>query len=306
MTELLDIGGARKRKGGKGGGAASSAVGTARSAFFNGRTRSADIAFVEVPPSEGKASAAPFPRLDFVGMNFHKTTMDPLLDQLIKASDSPKFRYLVTPNVDHLVTLEKSNPDSDLRRAFDDADLRVCDSRILSLLAKGSGLKLPAVPGSDVTKRLLDRLPAGTKVAVIGGNANIHADLRRKYSGLEWSFLAPPMGVLHSPLQQKVIADFVARSGADVCLFAIGSPQSEIVCRLISDLNQSRGVALCIGASLEFITGAKKRAPLWVQKAHCEWLFRLLCEPRRLAHRYLVKGPRIFSLWLNWRKTQVS
>ena len=62
------------------------------------------------------------------------------------------------------------------------------------------------------------------------------------------------------------------------------------------------GVGLCIGASLDFLTGRKARAPLWMRKASLEWLHRLLSEPRRLWRRYLVEGPRIFVLTMRWRR----
>jgi exopolysaccharide biosynthesis WecB/TagA/CpsF family protein len=55
-------------------------------------------------------------------------------------------------------------------------------------------------------------------------------------------------------------------------------------------------LALCIGASINFLTGAEKRAPRWMQRLGVEWLYRLLRNPRRLAWRYLLRGPRIFTL----------
>ena len=33
----------------------------------------------------------------------------------------------------------------------------------------------------------------------------------------------------------------------------------------------------------------------WVQRLALEWLYRLVQNPRRLASRYLVRGPRIFG-----------
>ena len=47
-----------------------------------------------------------------------------------------------------------------------------------------------------------------------------------------------------------------------------------------------------VGAAFDFIAGAKAQAPAWMQRAGLEWLFRLACEPRRLAHRYLWHNPR--------------
>jgi N-acetylglucosaminyldiphosphoundecaprenol N-acetyl-beta-D-mannosaminyltransferase len=45
---------------------------------------------------------------------------------------------------------------------------------------------------------------------------------------------------------------------------------------------------LGVGAAFDFVSGAKPRAPLWMQRSGLEWLFRLMTEPRRLAPRYLV------------------
>jgi N-acetylglucosaminyldiphosphoundecaprenol N-acetyl-beta-D-mannosaminyltransferase len=53
---------------------------------------------------------------------------------------------------------------------------------------------------------------------------------------------------------------------------------------------------LCIGASVNFITGVERRAPRWMQLAGMEWSYRLLQDPGRLAKRYLVRGLRVFSL----------
>jgi N-acetylglucosaminyldiphosphoundecaprenol N-acetyl-beta-D-mannosaminyltransferase len=62
-----------------------------------------------------------------------------------------------------------------------------------------------------------------------------------------------------------------------------------------------QGVALCIGASIEFLLGRKTRAPRWMQMAGMEWIFRLLSEPRRLWRRYLFNGPRILSIVTRWQ-----
>jgi exopolysaccharide biosynthesis WecB/TagA/CpsF family protein len=62
------------------------------------------------------------------------------------------------------------------------------------------------------------------------------------------------------------------------------------------------GVGLCVGASLEFLVGRIRRAPSWMQAARLEWLHRLLSEPRRLARRYLIEGPKILAIWGRWRQ----
>jgi N-acetylglucosaminyldiphosphoundecaprenol N-acetyl-beta-D-mannosaminyltransferase len=57
-------------------------------------------------------------------------------------------------------------------------------------------------------------------------------------------------------------------------------------------------VAIGLGASLDFAAGRVRRAPSWMSHAGLEWLFRLWREPRRLAHRYLVRDPQIVPIFL--------
>ncbi|MBX7539395.1 WecB/TagA/CpsF family glycosyltransferase [Qipengyuania sphaerica] len=275
----------------------------AKKLFFEKPPGSADELYID--PLGGKEPEAPeLLRTEFLGMNFHNAVLAELLDSLSSNIGAARFRYAVTPNVDHLVTIARSAIGSDIRVAYDEADYLVCDSRVLSLMARKSRVELPAVPGSDITAALLARLEDGTSIAAVGGSPVVHEELRARYPQFEWSFFIPPMGVLHSEEAQDAICQFVATTDADISFIAIGAPQSEVVCRKIKAAGNARGLALCIGASLEFITGEKTRAPLWVQKAHCEWLFRLLQEPHRLAYRYLIKGPTIFLAWARWSRSR--
>src|SRR3546814_15777850 len=91
------------------------------------------------------------------------------------------------------------------------------------------------------------------------------------------------MGIRHDPAARTAIAEFGEAAAADVVFLAVGAPQSEMVCADIGQRGRARGVALCIGASLEFLTGAKSRAPLWMQRAGFAWLFRLLREPQQIG-----------------------
>ena len=61
---------------------------------------------------------------------------------------------------------------------------------------------------------------------------------------------------------------------------------------------------LGVGISFSFLSGAVKRAPIWMQRAGLEWLHRLVQEPRRMAARYLAYGlPFALILFANaaWR-----
>ena len=238
-------------------------------------------------------------RYSFLGLDFDGLDALAAAKKIVALAREGRFSYIVTPNVDHLVQLDRSN-DPAMALAYRDAELCLCDSRNLARLARWSGIDLPVVTGSDLTRDLLMAALPSAKIAVVGGDERIHGDLAALFPRFEWTFFAPPMGIRHDPAARTAIAEFVEAAAADVVFLAVGAPQSEMVCAEIGQRGRARGVALCIGASLEFLTGAKSRAPLWMQRAGFEWLFRLLSEPQRLWRRYLVDGPRIFILWQQW------
>ena len=250
------------------------------------------------------ASAESQPSVEFLGLNFDSFSAAAALDEVKQRIGKPTFLYVVTPNVDAVVGLNRSE-DAVLLEAYAHADMTLCDSRILSLLAGKSGLTLKAVPGSDLTRQLLEIANSVWRCAIIGGDDLVYGQIVKMFPQHQWTHYQPPMGVRRSDAERLKIAEFVENADADVIFFAIGSPQSEICCYEIAQRGRARGVALCTGASLEFITGVKKRAPTWVQRASLEWFHRLISEPRRLGRRYLLEGPTIFLIYHRWCKLKV-
>jgi len=114
----------------------------------------------------------------------------------------------------------------------------------------------------------------------------------------------PPMGLLTNAAAMAAAVRFVVESAADVTLFAIGAPQSEKLAALCKAEPGSRGIGLCIGASINFVLGRVPRAPRWIQRMGMEWAFRLASEPKRLWRRYLVEGPRVFAIY--WRRRRAG
>lgn len=243
--------------------------------------------------------------VEFLDLHFATMDIGEVAQWVLAAIAAPHFAYVVTPNVDHVVRLHNGRAEpwhAAFEAAERDADLCVNDSRILAKLARLSGLSLPIVPGSDLTRILVDKgVPQGTRIALIGGSEADAAWLRERLPDADVRHVEPPFGVLRNPQAQQMIVDFVETEQPHLTLFAIGAPQSEIVAHQIQRRGTARGVGLCIGASIEFLTGAKRRAPRLVQQLSLEWAFRLLSEPRRLWRRYLVEGPPIFAIWWRWR-----
>lgn len=207
-----------------------------------------------------------------------------------------QYAYVVTPNVDHLIRL---HDDADFRALYAGAGFALLDSRFLShVLRLTKRVHLPVCAGSDLVARLFaDVIRADDPLVLIGGSIEQVHQLTARYGLTGLAHHNPPMGFIHDPGAVEDCLRFIeSHSPFRFCLLAIGSPQQEVIARHLQQRGQARGLALCIGASVDFITGTQKRAPHWMQRSGLEWVYRLLQEPNRLARRYLVRGPRVFGL----------
>jgi N-acetylglucosaminyldiphosphoundecaprenol N-acetyl-beta-D-mannosaminyltransferase len=91
------------------------------------------------------------------------------------------------------------------------------------------------------------------------------------------------------------VVERVRAARPDLVLVALGSPKQERwVGRALPQIRPA--VVVGVGASLDFLAGAVRRAPRWMSRAGLEWLFRLWQEPRRLARRYLLRDPRFLPI----------
>jgi exopolysaccharide biosynthesis WecB/TagA/CpsF family protein len=238
----------------------------------------------------------------FLGSRFDTESIEEAARNIL-AETHGRFKYIVTPNVHHIVRLLEDP--ATMQPLYAQAWRVFCDSRVLSRLAWFSGHRLPVITGSDLTANLIARAAQQhLTIAVIGPTAAACEVLGDRYPGLNVVVHTPPMGFIKSESEVQKCVDFVVKTQAPLDFLAMGMPQQEMLARRIADHPRARGVGLCIGASIDFLTGKQRRAPLWVQKAGLEWLHRLLSDPRRLATRYLIECPRIFYLiCLEWRKS---
>ncbi len=237
----------------------------------------------------------------FMNAAFDRIGPDLALRRIAERNRWLPFQFVVTPNVDHLVRLATGRAREAVLYA--EAWLTVCDSRVLELIAQMSGEHVDVAPGSDLTRALFEtEIDPDEPVAVIGGTEETISRLSARYGLTDVRWHDAPMGLRDNPAAVAECAEFAARNPARFTFICVGSPQQEMVARAIKDRGDCTGVGLCVGASLEFLTGETARAPQWIQRARLEWLHRLASEPRRLWRRYLVDGPKILLIWRRWRR----
>lgn len=248
--------------------------------------------------SETRAS-----RVSFLDCAFDQLDFDGAVSWLDGRGTGDRFAYVTTPNVDHLV---RAHRDPALfRPLYEEAELCLCDSRVLARIAAACGVTLTVVPGSDLTQTLFDRvLEVGDTVCVVGGASGSVDRLRSLYPQIEIAHCPAPMGLRNNPGALRQTAEMAGEVAdrARFWLLSVGSPQQEMLARAMATLPSITGTALCIGASIEFLTGDQRRAPRMMQQLSLEWAWRLMTEPRRLARRYLVEGPAIFPIAYRWAR----
>lgn len=196
---------------------------------------------------------------------------------------------LYTLNLDHLV---KRRQNRNFRDLYARATFVTADGWPVVRLARSQAPGLERAAGADLVVPLC-RLAAlrDVPVALFGSSgptlAKAAGRLRTLCPGLQIAYCeAPPSGFDPSGRIGRTAMQKIAASGARICFVALGAPKQEVFSDLAFASHPDVGF-VCIGAALDFIAGAQRRAPLVVRKAHLEWAWRFAHQPRRLGLRYL-------------------
>ncbi len=220
-------------------------------------------------------------------------------------------QYVVTPNVQHVVMLEHHEG---LRRAYEDASLVLPDGMPLIVASRLLGRALPErVTGADLVFELLKSASerGGLRVFLLGAGPGVAQQAAEKIKE-RWPAVdvvgaySPPVGFENNVAENERIIQRIAASRPDVVVVGLGAPkQEQWVHAHRMELNVP--VALCVGATIDFLAEHKSRAPLWMQKSGLEWLYRAGTEPRRLLWRYIHDAwsfPRL--VWREWQHSRYA
>ena len=238
-------------------------------------------------------------RQEFLGIHFDMISANFLMESILTRNPNASFEYVVTPNVDHIVKLHQRASRLDL--PYHDAAFTICDSRILPLLARINGIRIPVIPGSDLTARLFqDVIAPDDPVTIVGSGPEEIERLKCRYGLKRVRHHSPPMNLVNDPVAVQNVVEFIVSSPARYIFLALGSPQQEVIAHQIWLTGEGRGLGFCVGASIDFLTGKATRAPRFVQRLRLEWLYRLIKEPGRLWRRYLIDDIRILAIYWRW------
>lgn len=201
-----------------------------------------------------------------------------------------KCHYVVTPNVDHAVLLETN---AELRDAYSEASLVLVDGWPVQWAARWlRGVIPPRVPGSDLTPAIFAaaKQKGPLKVFLLGAAPGVAQRAARKihekYDDVDVvGCYSPPLGFEKDATENERIFMLIREAAPDLLILGLGAPKQELwvhqhQCEIAAK------AALCVGATIDFLAGEKKRAPRWIQALGLEWAHRMCSEPKRLVKRY--------------------
>jgi exopolysaccharide biosynthesis WecB/TagA/CpsF family protein len=224
------------------------------------------------------------------------------IDNLSLKALLEKLRHggvVVTPNVDHLMRLQK---DEQFYRIYQHADFRVCDSQILIYASRLLGTPIQEkISGSDLFPAFCEyyQYDEGIKVFWLGSSEgipqrakqNINAKIGRE---IIVGCHSPSYGFEKDEAECQRIIALINQSEANVLGVGVGSPKQEKwIFKYKNQLTHIK-LFLAIGATIDFEAGKVKRSPRWISEAGLEWLYRLVNEPKRLWKRYILDDSPFF------------
>lgn len=229
-------------------------------------------------------------RIKFLNTEIDNLDMQEAVDAVDALVVKKQNSYIVTPNVDHILRLEE---DEEFRKIYKEAALRLTDGMPLVWISKMKKTPIKEkVSGSDLFPKVCERAAQkGYSVFLLGAAEGVAAkaaeNLKAKYPGLIIAgTFSPKYGFEKDEKEVNRIIEIVKKANPDILAVGLGSPKQEkFIYRHRNELNVP--VSLAIGASIDFEAGKVKRAPVFMQKAGLEWLYRLCKEPRRMFMRNL-------------------
>jgi exopolysaccharide biosynthesis WecB/TagA/CpsF family protein len=237
--------------------------------------------------------------IDVLGITLHDLTREELFRDLHRGAVMPV-------NVDVIM---KARRQADVRDVLHRAEFRTCDSQIVLLAARFLGTPFrERLSGSDLLGDFCayHRNRPDIRVFLLGAGPGVALEAARRINarigrGIVVGTHSPSYGFESKPEECAQIVDMIRRSDATVLAVGLGAPKQErFIDRFRAALPQVN-IFFAVGATLDFEAGNVPRAPKWMSNVGLEWLYRLVCEPRRLWRRYLVENPPFLMLVLKQR-----
>jgi len=243
-------------------------------------------------------------RMNFLNIEIDNVNMEEAINEVKNLIEAPGYHYVVTPNVAHIVTLEK---DLEFQKVYKDADLILTDGMPLIWISKLYKTPIKEkVSGSDIFPLICAMAVENQyKVFILGAAEGVAAkaaeNLKNKCPGLQVvGTYSPPYGFEKDNNEVEKVVDIVNNANPHILFVGLGAPKQE---KFIHKYKEQLKVpiSLGIGAAIDFEAGNVKRAPKWMQKSGLEGFYRFVKEPKRMFKRVFIDDFKIFTLVFKYR-----
>lgn len=187
---------------------------------------------------------------------------------------------VVTANAEMIMM---ATEDDELMRIINTAELVVPDGAGAVWAANHLGFPMPErVAGYDLVQEVMKLSPAaGYRIFLFGSAPGIAERARARaeslYPGI--NIVGTRDGFFSAEDEPEIIEEIRAAS-PHILLAALGVPKQEKwLARHRDELCVP--VSIGVGGTLDVMAGAVRRAPLWMQRAKLEWLWRAALQPSR-------------------------
>lgn len=221
-------------------------------------------------------------KVEILGVNVNSLTMAEAVETVKNFIEKGERRLIATANAEMIM---RATYDVELKTILNAADLVVPDGAGTVWAAGYLGHPMPErVAGYDLSQELMRLAPSKKYKLYFFGSAPGVADLAKAkaekwYPGID--IVGTRNGYFPAEDEQSIIADIKAKK-PDILLVALGVPKQEKwLYAHLDELNVP--VSIGVGGSFDVMAGVMKRAPLWMQKAKLEWLYRGLKQPSRIG-----------------------
>lgn len=230
-----------------------------------------------------------------LGTDIAVTNMAETISCIENELENLRGEYICVANVH---TTVMAHDDNDYWQVQHDSIFSLPDGKPLSAYSQKHGFpEAERVTGPDLMGELFAR-DNGLRHYFYGGTPETIDILSKKlietYPHLQIAgMVSPPFRAL-TPEEDAAEIQKMNDAKADIIWVGLGAPKQENWMHQHKGL--VNGVMIGVGAGFDYHAGTIKRAPLWMQKASLEWLYRLMQDPKRLFSRYLKTNFKF--LWL--------
>lgn len=244
--------------------------------------------------TEHSDSGPVIPRFNVLGVSVSAMDLPIATAAILAAARARRKGYICVTGVHGVM---EAQGDPAFRRILNASFLNTTDGMPLVWLGRHHvGRQVQRVYGPDL---MLAMFAATQKLpfrhffygGAPGVAEELKARLEARFPGVQVAgTYTPPFRPLNAG-EKSALTDQVRAAAPDMMWVGLSTPKQE---RFMAEYLPQLDVTIMagVGAAFDFHSGRVRQAPRWIQHSGLEWFYRMCCEPKRLARRYLTNNPR--------------